>query len=124
VQVYVPWYVALLDTARGLVPQSRPARVLAGAMAMSVLAAVTVATLWLVTQVDAVVFAVDLGVERMRAATGAWVTETLAGTFGDASLTALRAAGWLGVLGVLLAMLVVTAGAATLLRGLARSRGR
>ncbi|HEU4566233.1 MAG TPA: hypothetical protein VFS05_16340 [Gemmatimonadaceae bacterium] len=124
VQIYVPWYVALLDSVRGWVPRSRPARALAGAAAMTVLAAVTLVSLFLVSQVDAVVSALDLALERLRGAGAGWLASTLAGAIGDQGAAALRAAGWLGLVGGALALLLAAAGAATLLRGLARSRGR
>lgn len=124
VQVYVPWYVALLDTVRGLVPRSRPARVLATASAMSVLAVVSLVTLWLVSEVDTVVFALDIGLERARVAAGSWLTQTLTAAMGEPTYVAIRAAGWIGIVGALLLTALATLGAATLLRGLARARSR
>jgi hypothetical protein len=124
VQVYVPWHVALLDTLSAWLPRSRPVRALAGAAALAVLAAVTLVSLWLVTRVNEILFAVDLGFARVRGAVAGWVTDLLAGALGEPAMVALRQAGWLGMIGALAALLVATAAAASLLRGLARSRGR
>ncbi|MEJ7809094.1 MAG: hypothetical protein WKG32_01630 [Gemmatimonadaceae bacterium] len=125
VQVYVPWHVTLLDTLRGWVPQSRPARALAGAGALSMGAVLTLASLWIVARLDTFVFAAGLGLERVSASARGAVADAVAGALGEPALEALRALGWLGlaIAGVLL--LVTTAGAASLLRGLAtRSRAR
>ena len=128
VQVYVPWYVALLDTVRGWVPRSRPARVLAGAGALSMLTVLTWVSLLLVSQLDTLVFATDLGLARARTAALGWMSDVLAGAFGEPTLQVLRATGWLGATIAGIVVLVMTAGAASLLRGLVvrtvRTRGR
>ncbi|MDQ3696498.1 MAG: hypothetical protein M3373_00520 [Gemmatimonadota bacterium] len=124
VQIYVPWYAGLLDAIRVLLPRSRPARVLAGAGALSVLGAVTVLSIWLVTQADALLFALDLWIARARSVAADWASSTLANAFGEPALQAMRASGWLGMVVAALLLLITAAGAASLLRGLARSRGR
>ena len=124
VQVYVPWYVALLDTLRAWVPRSRPVRAVVGVAALAVLAAVTVVSLWLLTQADALVFAADAGLARIRAALVAGAADVLAGAVGEPAMHALRTTGWMGMVAAALALLAATAGAASLLRVLARSRGK
>lgn len=127
-QVYVPWYVALLDTVRGWVPRSRPARVLAGAGALSMLSVLTWVSLLLVSRLDTLVFATDLGLARARSAALGLISDALAGAIGESALQVLRATGWLGVTIAGLVLLMTTAGAASLLRGFVartvRTRGR
>ena len=124
VHLYVPWYIALLDSVRAWIPRSRPARAIAGAVAVSVLAIVTAFTLWLVSQVDALTLAFELGIGRIRDATLIWLANALAGAVGEPTMQLMRTFGWLGVAGTLVALALVTTGAASLLRGLARARGR
>lgn len=124
VQVYVPWYVALLDTLRGLVPASRPARLVAGAAAVSVFAFITVASLWIFTRLDAFVFALDLGYMRVREWGSAALAGAVAAAFGEPALRVVQAAGWLGITAALIFFVASAAGAATLVRGLVRARGR
>ena len=128
VQVYVPWYVALLDMVRGWVPRSRPARVLAGAGALSMLSVLTWVSLLLVSRLDTLAFATSLGPGRARTAALGLLSDVLAGTIGEPALQALRATGWLGVTVAGVVLLTTTAGAASLLRGLVartvRTRGR
>ena len=128
VQVYVPWYVALLDTVRGWVPRSRPARVLAGAGALSMLSVLTWVSLLLVSQLDTLAFAVSLGLDRARGGAVGLLSGVLAGTIGEPALQVVRSTGWLGVTIAGLVLLMTTAGAASLLRGLvvrtARTRQR
>lgn len=124
VQVYVPWYVALLDTVRGMAPRSRPARLLAGAGALSLATVMTIASLWLVTRLDTLVFAANLGLDRARGSVGRAAAGVMAGAIGEPALGVLRATGWLGMTVAGIVLLIATAGAASLLRGLAvRARG-
>ena len=125
VQIYVPWYVTVLDAARGWVPRSPAGRALAGAAALSVATALTIASLWLLTRLDTLVFAASLGLDRVQ--NGAWrlVSDALGGALGGPALRLLQAGGLVGLVTVGLVLLVVTAGAASLLRGFtARARRR
>lgn len=128
VQVYVPWYVTLLDTVRGWIPRSRPARVLAGAGALSMLALLTSVSLLLVSRLDVLVFATDLGLARARTAALGFLSSLVAGAIGEPALQVLRTTGWLGATFAGIVLLATTVGAATLLRGLVvrtvRTRGR
>jgi hypothetical protein len=124
VQVYVPWYVAVLDRLRGLVPESRPARVLAGVGAVSMLAVITILSLSVVSQLDALIFAIDLGYLRLQEWGAALFASGVSATLGEEALTAVRSAGWLGLLVLLSLTALTTAGAAGLVRGLVRGRGR
>lgn len=66
VQIYVPWYVTALDSVRGWLPRSRLGQLATGAGLLSTATALTLATLWMLTRLDTVMFAVDLAVERGR----------------------------------------------------------
>lgn len=125
VQIYVPWYVALGDTARGWIPQSRTGRALAGAGGLSVATVLTLASLWVLTRLDTLVFATTLGLDRARQGIAESATGALAGVVGQPAAQLLRASGWFGLgLSLVLAVLM-TAGAASLVRGIVvRTRGR
>ena len=71
VHVFVPWHVALADSVRAFIPQQRRWRAAAWAGVAALASVVLIATLWMVTRLDAVLFVVELGVGRVRAA-GAW----------------------------------------------------
>jgi hypothetical protein len=88
VQVFEPWHVALGDAVRRLVPQSRPARVLAAAGGLSLATLLTVATLWVVTRVDVLALLGGLAVERTRAAVLAVLGEVARGVLGEGALAA------------------------------------
>jgi hypothetical protein len=124
IQVYVPWYVTVLDRVRGFVPASRPARVLAGVGVVSMLAIVTILSLSVVSQLDALIFAIDLGYLRLQEWGAALFASGVSAALGEEALTAVRSAGWLGLLVLLSLTALTTAGAAGLVRGLVRGRGR
>ncbi|MGH7718654.1 MAG: hypothetical protein ACREON_07410 [Gemmatimonadaceae bacterium] len=119
VQVFVPWHVALLDAVRGWLPRSRPAKVAVGTALGSLAVVLTVASLWLITQLDTALFALTLGLGRVRAAMGSALAEALAGVVGEPGLIALRASGPWGLMVVAAALLLLTAAAAGALRALA-----
>jgi hypothetical protein len=77
VAVFEPWHVAALDTARGLVPRSRPARALALAGGLSAATIMTLAAIWMVARIDILVFVAGVAVERARASLlanlGGWI---------------------------------------------------
>lgn len=124
VQIYVPWYITAWDRLRALVPQSRPARVLGGAGAVGVLTAITLLSLAVVTRLDALIFAIDLGYLRLQEWGSALLASAISAALGESALTAVRAAGWFGVLVMLSLIVLTTAGAAGLVRGLVRGRRR
>jgi hypothetical protein len=124
VHVYVPWYVTALDRLRALVPQSRPARALAGVGAVVVLAMITALSLAVVAQLDALIFAIDLGYMRIQEWGSSLFASAVSAALGEAGLAAVRSAGWLGLLAMLGLLLLTTAGAAGVVRGLVRVRGR
>ena len=124
VQLFVPWHVALADTVRGLIPQSRPLRVAAGAAFATIAVALTAVSLWAFTRIDAVLFAADLVVDRARSAALGALGGALSALLGDAARP-LLAGGALGLAGAALLLVVTGAVAATMLRAAAvRARGR
>jgi hypothetical protein len=124
VQVFEPWHVAALDSARRWLPQSRPLRVVAGVMAASMALAVSLGAVFLATRFDQVLFFGTLAASRGREALVAGLGDTVAALFGDAALDALRTAGPMGMTIGLTAFLVVVAGAALGLRALATASRR
>ena len=124
VQLFVPWHVALLDSVRGLVPQSRALRVAAAAMFAIVATALTVMSVWVFTRIDAVMFAADLVLERVRSAALGAVGSGMSAIFGEAARP-LLAGGAMGLAMAALLLLVTGAAAATMIRVAAvRARGR
>lgn len=125
VQLFVPWHIAFLDAVRGWVPRSRPACVVFAACLGSVALVLTVATLWLLTQFDTAVFAVNLGLERARIAVLDAAQSALIGALGEPALQALRSSGTTGLAVGVVGTVVLTVGAVRALRALvAGSRQR
>ena len=119
VQVFEPWHVAALDSARRWIPQSRPARVIGGAFAAGLAFVMTVASVWLIGHANTVVFFSDLAVERTRSRFFAAVAEALAGALGQPALDAVRANGTTGIAVALTALVAAIAAAAAGLRVMA-----
>lgn len=110
VQVFEPWHVTLRDTLSGLVPRSRPARILAGVAGLTTAMVVSVIGVMLVTRLDAVVFGLELGLDRGRSALLDLLSGAVTTIFGDGALGAMASAGPSGVmvaLGVLVGSLAL-----------------
>ena len=108
VHVFVPWHVALADSVRAFIPQQRRWRTAAWTGVAALASVLLIASLWVVTRLDAVLFAVELGVDRVRAA-GAWAFSNLVvSLFGDTAAQALSASGPAGI-AVALLVTVLTA---------------
>ncbi|HEU6451571.1 MAG TPA: hypothetical protein VFT57_09145 [Gemmatimonadaceae bacterium] len=108
VHVFVPWHVALADTVRAFIPQQRRWRTAAWAGVASVATVMLLASLWLITRLDAALFVVELGLERIRAA-GAWaLSNVVVALFGDTAAQALSSSGAAG-LAVALLVAILTA---------------
>lgn len=106
VQIFVPWHIALADTMRGWLPQSRPARLLAGFGLGSAAVVLSLATLWLLARLDVVMFAAQFVLERAHDAAVAGISSMLSSLFGAAAASALTSAGLFGVmLGILLVLM-------------------
>jgi hypothetical protein len=124
VPVFVPWHVAARDTVVRWLPQSRPARLAAAAMATSAASVLTVAILWIATQADVVALASGVaggGVERMLFNAGRSVLTTV---FGDQMFAIIQSTGTVGIAAALLGMLAAAAGSAAGLRALAAASSR
>lgn len=128
VHVYVPWHAAARDAAvaavRPLAPRSQPVRVLLGAAALSVLAIVTGASVWLFGHLDAALFFAGVVRERViQVATtiGSAVATTL---FGAPTATALARGSSAVLFATVLMYVLALLGAALVLRSVAVSRRR
>ena len=97
VRVFEPWHVAALDTAKRYLPSSSPARVLVAAGASSVGFVLTVATVWLTSRLDAMLFVGQLLLQRGRDALVTGAQAGLGSLLGEPSLAAIQASGTAGV---------------------------
>jgi hypothetical protein len=118
VQVFEPWHVTLRDNVRGLVPRSRPARVLAAAGALTTAFVISVAAVALLGRLDVLVFGWQLAADRARAAVVAVLGDALTTVFGDVAVGALARTGTGGVAIAMLGFLASIALAVVLLRAL------
>lgn len=124
VQVFEPWQVAALDTARQWIPRSRPVRVLAGAMAASLALVLSAASLWLALRADVLLFFSGVLWDRARGRALEGLGNAVASVFGQPALDTLQANGVLGI-ALLVAVGLATVGIATAgLRALATASRR
>ena len=96
-QIFQPWHVAALDTARRAVPSSTPARVLVGVAASTAALILTTLTVFLVARLEALLFLGQLIVQRTRDAVLAGLDGLVGSVLGEAALGALQASGDLGI---------------------------
>jgi hypothetical protein len=118
VQVFVPWHVAALDSARRFVPRSQPVRYLVGAMAASLALIMTSLSVWVFARADMAVFFADLVASRTREFLINAVGSALAGTFGEPAVALLRGSGLTGLALALAALLTATVAVAFGMRAL------
>jgi hypothetical protein len=124
VPVFVPWHVAARETAVRWLPQSRPARVAAAAMATSAASVLTVAILWIATQADVVALASGVaggGVQQLLFNAGRGMLTTV---LGDQTFAIIQQTGTVGIAAALLGMVATAAGSAAGLRALAAASSR
>lgn len=124
VQIFVPWHVTLLDTVRGWMPRSRPARAVALAGLSSFAAVMTLATLWLLSHLDAAIYATTLALTRVRGAVVGGLADLVGGLLGEPARQALATGGVLGLLALGSGLLVVTILATRVVRALSTPRIR
>ena len=124
VQLFEPTHVTAVDTVRRLVPQSRPARLLAGAAAFSAAAVLSVAAIWLGANADSLFFLVDVASERGQGAVVAAFGRLVAGALGEPAVGALSTRGVAGIAVGLSALLAVVLVAAFGLRAVAGASRR
>jgi hypothetical protein len=120
VQVFEPWHVAALDTARRWLPQSRPMQVVAAAGGLSAGFFLTVAAIFAAARLDLLVLVGEALVQRAGSAAMAAAGDLVAGAFGEPALAALREAGAIGLAGGVGALLVTVVAAAVGFRALTR----
>jgi hypothetical protein len=97
VQVFEPWHVAARDSALRWLPRSRPAQLLVGAMAASVTLVLSVATLWLLTRADVLMFVVGAASDRARGAFVGVLGGMMSAAFGDGAVAQLGQSGAIGL---------------------------
>ncbi|MDQ2930854.1 MAG: hypothetical protein M3Y05_08595 [Gemmatimonadota bacterium] len=124
VQLFVPWHVALLDSVRGFIPQSRALRFAAAGLFASIAIVLTVVSAWVFTRIDAVMFTADLVLDRVRSAAFGAAGSAMSALFGEAARP-LLAGGAMGLAVAALLLVITGAAAATMIRVAAvRARGR
>ena len=124
VQLFVPWHVALLDSVRGLIPQSRALRFAAAGFFATIAVVLTTISVWAFSRLDAVMFTADFVLDRMRTAAFGAVATGVSALFGDAARP-LLANGVMGLATAALLLVVTAAAAAAMIRVAAvRARGR
>lgn len=109
VQVFVPWHVAALDMLRGWMPRTRTGRAFAWTGVGSAAIVLTVVSLWLLTRIDAVIFAIDMAVGRVRTALGSGIADVVATLFGSTAVHAFRTSGAIGLWAALTVLLLFAA---------------
>jgi hypothetical protein len=90
VQIFEPWHVAALDTARRFVPRSRPARVFAAAGGISFATILTVALIWIGARFDILAFLGGAALDRAQAGARALLGDAVTSALGDPALGLLR----------------------------------
>lgn len=120
VQVFEPWHVAVLDSVRRFVPRSRPARVLAAASAGFVAVTLTLAALWIGSQLGTVALLANVATERLRASVLDLLGATASALVGESAASALLGSGPAAIAVALGAFLLTAVVAAVGLRALAQ----
>jgi hypothetical protein len=125
VQVVEPWHVAAIDTARRLVPTSRPVRLVMAATAAVAATSLSAGAVWLAFRADAALYFVSIVADRARAALVDGAGAIVSQTFGAAALDAIRSGGLAGIALGTAVMFTAVGGAALGFRALATvSRNR
>lgn len=124
VHVFVPWHVAFRDGAHAVLARAPRARAAALVVASVIAVVLTVASLWAVTRLDTVVFAAELGLGRARALLANAAASVGGAVFGHAALQRVEAAGQVGIVVAVVALLVSLILTTSLLRAVARPQSR
>lgn len=120
VQVFEPWHVAALDSVRRFIPRSRPARVLAAASGGLVAVTLTLAVLWVVSQLGTVALVANVATERLQASLMDVLGAVASALVGEGAASALLGSGPAGIAVALGAFLLTVIVAAVALRALAQ----
>jgi len=97
VPVFVPWHVAARDAATKWLPESRPLRVAAGALAASAAGAVSVGTLWIASRGELASLASGAAAEGGRSLVTGALHDLALATFGAPALATVAQLGTTGV---------------------------
>jgi len=125
VQLFTPWHVALGDSLRALVPESRRWRIAALAGLATGGAFVTAIAVFALIRLDAVLFVGELVWDRLRDGAMGALSSGVAALLGDGAAEAFKASGVVGVFVLLASVTVTVLVAAGALRAVAaRARAR
>ena len=115
-QIFQPWHVAALDTARRAIPVSAPGRVLVGVAASTMALILTALTVFVITRLDALLFVSQLLLQRSRETLLGALDGVVGTLLGDAAVSALQASGAAGIVVTIIAVVLSGALAAGGLR--------
>ena len=102
VNVFEPWHVAATNTVRGLVPSSRPVRVVLGAAGIMACFTLTTIAVWIAAQLDSALLLAGAAYEGARSV----AMDVFATLFGQRALAAVGAGDSRLLLGLLAALVV------------------
>ena len=98
VQVFEPWHVTALDTVRRWIPQSRPARILAGTGAGVGAMVLSAGALLLMVRLDVLRFILNILVDQAQTTAVSALRSVATDLLGQPAATTLGGAGPMGVL--------------------------
>jgi anti-sigma factor RsiW len=124
VPVFVPVHVAARDSVFRWLPTAGPARAAAAIIGTSIAGLLTVAMVWLASRGDAVVFATGLFVGRVQTLVLGAARDVVVAVLGESAVSALQAAGTLGVTLLVILFLGTALGTVLALRRLATASSR
>lgn len=121
---FVPWHVAARDTIAEWIPAAGRSRKVAIVAGSAVAVVLTVVTAVLATQTDLIVFAANVGVDRLREVVVTGVGSVVVNLFGEQTFDAVAQYGALGFAVAGGVMLLGMGAAFASLRALAASASR
>ena len=124
VPVFVPAHVAARDSVFRWLPKAGPARAAAAIMGTSIAGLLSIAMVWLASRGDAVVFATGLFIGRLQTLVLGAARDVVVALLGESAVSALQAAGTLGVTLLVLGFLGTALGTVFALRRLATASSR
>ena len=124
VPVFVPAHVAARDSVFRWLPKAGPARAAAAIMGTSIAGLLTVAMVWLASRGDAVVFATGLFIGRLQTLVLGAARDVVVAVLGQSAVSALQAAGTLGVTLLVVLFLGTALGTVLAIRRLATASSR
>jgi len=124
VPVFVPAHVAARDSVFRWLPKAGPARAAAAIMGTSIAGLLSIAMVWLASRGDAVVFATGLFIGRLQTLVLGAARDVVVAVLGESAVSALQAAGTLGVTLLVLGFLGTALGTVFALRRLATASSR